>query len=39
MEIFKNFIKFLGTEIGNGTIKLQPYISKKKSKNSQTKWK
>jgi len=29
MEICKNFIEFLGTEIGNGTIKLQPHISKK----------
>jgi len=28
-EICKNFIEFLGTEIGNGTIKLQPHISKK----------
>jgi len=29
MEICKNFIEFLGTEIGNEIIKLQPHISKK----------
>jgi len=29
MEICKDFIEFLGTEIGNGTIKLQSHISKK----------
>lgn len=29
MEICKNHISFLGTEIGNGKIKLQPHISQK----------
>ena len=29
MELYRKFIKFLGVEIGNGEVKLQPHIATK----------